>query len=77
VWFNFPLQSATISAIGCMGLLNVGVQLALAEQGLAAGGALALSAVCGGFVLFSFRRVRRLDLFEKAVRTGTKYEPNA
>lgn len=56
-------QSATISSIGCMGMLNVGVQLGLAGHATAAGAALALSAVCAGLVLYSFRRVKRLDKF--------------
>lgn len=69
------LQAATINSIGCMGMLNVGVQLGLAGQGAAGGAALALSAVFGGLVLFGFRRVQRLDKFEKSIKTGVKYEP--
>ena len=71
-----PAQAATINSIGCMGLLNVGVQLALAGQPAAAGAALSLSAVCAGLVLYGFRRVKRLDRFEKSIRTGTSYNPN-
>lgn len=52
------LQAATIQSIGCMGFLNVGVQLGLAGQSTAAGAALALSGVCAGFVLWGFRRVK-------------------
>jgi O-antigen/teichoic acid export membrane protein len=70
-------QAATINSILSMGLLNVGVQLALAEQAAGAGAAFALSAVAAGFVLYGFRRVRRLDKFEKAIKTGTRYDPDA
>lgn len=55
---NSSLQAATIQSIGCMGFMNVGVQLGLAGQSAAAGAALALSAVCAGFVLYGFRRVK-------------------
>ena len=58
-----------------MGMLNVGVQLALAEHAAAAGAAFALSSVCAGLVLLGFKRVQRLDKFEKSIKTGTKYEP--
>lgn len=71
------IQAATIQSIGCMGFLNVGVQLGLAGQSTAAGAALALSGVCAGFVLWGFRRVKRLDKFEKSIKTGTKYDPNS
>jgi hypothetical protein len=59
-----------------MGLLNVGVQLALADQTAAAGAALALSAACAVLVLLGFKRVGRLDKFEKSIKTGQKYDPN-
>lgn len=55
---RLPPQAATIQSIGCMGFLNVGVQLGLAGQSAAAGAALALSGVCAGFVLWGFRRVK-------------------
>ncbi|PRW20222.1 putative aarF domain-containing kinase chloroplastic [Chlorella sorokiniana] len=71
------IQAATIQSIGCMGFLNVGVQLGLAGQSAAAGAALAVSGVCAGFVVFGFRRVKRLDKFEKSIKTGTKYDPNS
>ena len=71
-----PLQSTTINSVGCMGLLNVGVQLALADQTAAAGAALALSAACAVLVLLGFKRVGRLDKFEKSIKTGQKYDPN-
>lgn len=52
------LQAATIQSIGCMGFMNVGVQLGLAGHSAAAGAALAVSGVCAGFVLWGFRRVK-------------------
>ena len=58
-----------------MGMLNVGVQLGLAGQSAAAGAALAVSAVCAGLVVYGFRRVKRLDKFETAIKTGTTYSP--
>ncbi len=60
-----------------MGFLNVGTQLALAGQQLPAGAAFVVSAVCGGLVLYGFRRVKRLDKFEKSIKTGTRYDPNS
>ncbi|KAI7839932.1 hypothetical protein COHA_006326 [Chlorella ohadii] len=66
------IQAATIQSIGAMGFLNVGVQLGLAGQSAAAGAALALSGVCAGFVVFGFRRVKRLDKFEKSIKTGSR-----
>lgn len=60
-----------------MGFLNVGTQLALAGQALPAGAAFAVSAACGAFVLLGFRRVKRLDKFEKSIKTGTRYDPNS
>lgn len=56
-------------------MLNVGVQLGLAGQSAAAGAALAVSAVCAGLVVYGFRRVKRLDKFETAIKTGTTYSP--
>lgn len=70
-------QAATINTICSMGMLNVGVQLGLAGQTTAAGAALALAAGCGGLVVFGFRRVQRLDKFEKSIKTGTRYDPNS
>ena len=60
-----------------MGMLNVGVQLGLAGHSAAAGASLALAAACGGLVVFGFRRVQRLDKFEKSIKTGTRYDPNS
>lgn len=72
-----PSQAATLNCICSMGFLNVGTQLALAGQQLPAGAAFVASAVCGGLVLYGFRRVKRLDKFEKSIKTGTRYDPNS
>lgn len=71
------IQAATLNCICSMGFLNVGTQLALAGQALPAGAAFAVSAACGAFVLLGFRRVKRLDKFEKSIKTGTRYDPNS
>lgn len=62
------LQSVTVSAVSCFGFLNVATQLALAGRTGPAGLVMALSAVSAGLVLFSMRRVKRLDKFEKEIK---------
>lgn len=71
------IQAATINCIVSMGTLNVGVQLALAGQAAPGGAAFALSAACGLSVALAFRRVKRLDKFEKSIKTGTLYDPDS
>lgn len=71
------MQAATLNCICSMGFLNVGTQLALTGHSLPAGGAFVVSAICGGLVLYGFRRVKRLDKFEKSIKTGTRYDPNS
>lgn len=63
------LQVATINTIATVGLLDVGTQLAL-HGGLEgpAGLCYALSGVFGVFVALGFKRVQRLDKFEKEIR---------
>lgn len=70
------MQSATLSAVGSMGLLNVGVQLALSGRSAAAGGVMAAAGVCAVLVLLSMRRVRRLDKYEDAVKGRGKFPSN-
>lgn len=63
------MQVAIINSIGAVGLLDVGTQLAL-HGGLEgpAGLCYALSSVFGVFVALGFKRVQRLDKFEKEIR---------
>ncbi len=63
------LQVATINTIAAVGLLDVGTQLAL-HGGLefAAGACYSLAAVFSVFVALGFKRVQRLDKFEKEIR---------
>eukprot|EP00879_Flechtneria_rotunda_P001676 GHRR01001836.1.p1 GENE.GHRR01001836.1~~GHRR01001836.1.p1 ORF type:complete len:739 (+),score=239.78 GHRR01001836.1:270-2486(+) len=63
------LQIATINTIAAVGFFDVGTQLAL-HGGLevAAGGCYALSLLFGVFIALGFKRVQRLDKFEKEIR---------
>ena len=63
------MQEATISAIGAGTLANVGSQLAMNGQRAAAGVLLFGSAVFGVLIWRSFRRVKRIDKFEKGMRS--------
>jgi hypothetical protein len=64
------MQVATINTIAAVGLLDIGTQLALHGDGLEGPAALcyALSTVFGVFVALGFKRVQRLDKFEKEIR---------
>jgi hypothetical protein len=64
------MQSATISLVGAMGFLNVGTMLAMQHMGTPSAFALALSLACGLLTFNSFKRVDRLDKFEKDIRGG-------
>lgn len=63
------LQVATINTIAAVGLLDVGTQLAL-HGGLefAAGTCYSLAGLFAVFVVLGFKRVQRLDKFEKQIR---------
>ncbi|WIA14007.1 hypothetical protein OEZ85_002567 [Tetradesmus obliquus] len=63
------LQVATINTIAAVGLLDVGTQLALhGGQEFAAGACYSLAALFSVFVTLGFKRVQRLDKFEKDIR---------
>ncbi|GIL68808.1 hypothetical protein Vafri_22040 [Volvox africanus] len=71
------LQMATTNSVACMGLLNVGVMLAINAGPAAATGmnlegpaalCLGLSAVFGSLVFRGLKRVQRLDKFEKDIK---------
>jgi hypothetical protein len=73
------IAASSLNAAGALGFLNLGALLALAATdgveahaalGGPAGACLALSAVFGVLVLRGFRRVKRLDSFEKRIRGG-------
>lgn len=67
------MQVATLNAVGSIGLMNLGTTLALqgGGGGAAAGAAalcMGLSAAFGVMLLLSFKRIQRLDKFEKDIR---------
>jgi predicted unusual protein kinase regulating ubiquinone biosynthesis (AarF/ABC1/UbiB family) len=73
------VASSSLNAAGALGFLNLGALLALAStDGLPqhaalsgpAGLSLAVSALFGALVLRGFRRVKRLDSFERRIRGG-------
>lgn len=64
------MQSATLNAVGAVGLLNVGVQLALAGRAGPADAVLVGAGVLSVLVLLALRRVKRLDKFEKDLKRG-------
>lgn len=63
------MQVATINTIAAVGMLDIGTQLAL-HGGLefAAGACYSLAGLFAAFVAFGFKRVERLDKFEKEIR---------
>lgn len=63
------MQGATINAIGAGTLVNVGSQLAMSGQAGLGGVLLAGSGVFGILIWRAFRRVRRIDKFEKGMRS--------
>jgi hypothetical protein len=65
---NGILQLATLNTIGGMGLLNVGVQLALSGHEGPGAACFAAAGAFGVLVLLSLRRVKRLDKFEKDLK---------
>lgn len=63
------LQIATINTIATVGLLDVGTQLALhGGSEFAAGACYSVAALFAVFVAVGFKRVQRLDKFEKEMR---------
>ena len=64
------MQAATLQAVAGVGLLDAGVQLALAGRSGPADAVLAAAGVMGVLVLLSLRRVRRLDKFERDLKRG-------
>ena len=70
------LQLTTVNAVASMGLLNVGVQLALA--GVETAGGLVMG-VAGGFAVataLGIRRVKKLDQFEEGIKGRGKFPSN-
>lgn len=63
------MQGATINAIGAGTLVNVGSQLAMNGQAGLGGVLLAGSGVFGFLIWRAFRRVKRIDKFEKGIRS--------
>ena len=65
------MQSATLSTVGALGLLNLGSVMAMGHvEGPGAALCMALSCGCGLLALTSIKRVQRLDKFEKEIRGG-------
>jgi len=65
---NYAPQAATLHAVGALGFLNLGSTLAISGLDGPAAGALALSAAFGVLMFQGFRRVDRLDKFEKQLK---------
>ena len=63
------MQGATINAIGAGTLVNVSSQLAMNGQGGLGGALLAGSGVFGFLIWRAFRRAKRIDKFEKGMRS--------
>jgi len=62
------MQAATMNTIGAVGFLNVGTMLALNDLGGPATAALGLSALFGVLMLQGFKRIQRLEQFEKEIK---------
>lgn len=64
------MQAATLQTVAGVGILNVGMQLALAGQTGPGGACFGAAGALGVLVLLGLRRVQRLDKFEKDLRNG-------
>lgn len=62
------MQSATLNAVGALGFINLGTTLAISGLDGPAELAFGMSAVFGYFLFMGFRRIERLDKFEKDLR---------
>lgn len=62
------LQTMTFQSIAVAGLLNVGVQLQLADKIFESYPAYGGAAFIALAIAFGFRRVKKLDSFEKQIR---------
>jgi len=62
------MQSATLHAVGALGFINLGTTLAISGLDGPAAGALGLAAVFGVMMFQGFRRIDRLDKFEKDLK---------
>ena len=64
------MQTATIEAVGVVGLLDVGTQVQLAGRPLLQSAPFFVgAAVLLGLIVFSFRRVKKLNDFEKEIQS--------
>lgn len=66
------MQLVTLNTVACVGLLNVGTQLCLADKSTLGGVVLVLSSVFAGSVILGMRRVKRLDGFENDIKGRTR-----
>ena len=64
------MQMATFQAVAVAGLLDVGTQLQLGGQTGWSYPAFGGAAVLCGLIALGFRRVKKLDKFEKGLRSG-------
>lgn len=62
---------ATFQAVGVAGLLDVGTQLQLAGRPAGSIPVFGGAAVLLGLIGWAFRRLKRLDKFEKDLKSGT------
>eukprot|EP00983_Pelagomonas_calceolata_P024414 768532-Pelagomonas_calceolata.AAC.1 len=65
-WVSY--RSATLHAVGALGFINLGTTLAISGLDGPAAGALGLAAVFGVMMFQGFRRIDRLDKFEKDLK---------
>jgi len=64
------LQLATFQAVAVAGLLDVGTQLQIAGQTTYSTPAFVGAAILCGVIAWGFRRVGKLDKFEKDLKSG-------
>ncbi len=64
---------ATLQAVAVAGLLDVGTQLQLGGRAEWSYPAFGAAAVLSGLIALGFRRVKKLDKFEKGLKSGTGF----
>ena len=64
---------ATLQAVAVAALLDVGTQLQLAGKATVSYPVLGGAAVLTGLIAWGFRRIRKLDKFEKDLKSGGNF----
>ena len=65
------MQNITVQAIACATLVNVGSQLAANSHPGFATALFSGSSIVGYFIFRGYKRIRRIDKFEKSIRGGS------